>query len=238
MIGYMQQIAASMTEKPKPHVIQSSLFFQNENFGISGLDFDLLIDESHSIEFDIADHAVENGSTISDHVTERLRSVQVTGMFTNHPVNKGENFYVGEDGKTIEDEPDEINIEGIGEATINVSRDQKLEKLKELARRRNPVRLVTSMEVYEQMVIESISFDRGPDDGEAVKFTMKLREVRTARTQSVQVDGVWNPPEPPKQETAPQRKMSKNRKKGKVSAVEKASEKLYKKGLNPQVIGG
>lgn len=238
MIGYMQQIAASMTEKPKPHVIQSSLFFQDEKFGLSELPFNLLIDESHSIEFDICDHAVENGSTISDHVQERLRSVMVTGMFTNHPVNSDNQFYVDSDGKTVIEEPDEIDIEGVGQATLNTARDKNLEKLKELARLRNPVRLVTALEVYESMIIESVNYDRGPDDGESVKFSMKLREVRTARTQSVQVDGVWNPPEPPKQETAPQRKMSKNRKKGKVSAVEKASEKLYKKGLNPQVIGG
>ena len=70
-----------------PKVMQSSLFFRDEDFGVGRssaglveLPFDLLIDESHSLDFDIADHAVENGSSISDHVQERLRSVQVTGI--------------------------------------------------------------------------------------------------------------------------------------------------------------
>lgn len=232
MIGFVRQIAGFFEDKPSPSVMQGSLFFQDEQFGLSELPFDLLVDESHELEFDIADHAVENGSAVSDHVSERLRTVSVTGMFTNHPIGSAQ-AYVDENGEIVE-EPDIINVEG-RQAVTNTSRE-RLEKLKEIARRRNPIRLVTSLEVYERMVIESVSFDRGPDDGESVKFTMKLREVRTARTQTKTVEATWNPPDPPKQETEPQKKMSKKKNKGKVSAVEKASTTIYKDGLNPQVI--
>lgn len=236
MIGWIQQAIDFFGDRPQPHVVQGSLFFQDESFGLSELPFDLLIDESHSIDFDIANHAVENGSSISDHVSERLRSVSVTGLFTNHPIGErsGLASYTANDGELKDYSMDRVSIEG-RDAVSNTSKE-RFEKLKEIARRRNPIRLVTALEVYERMVVESVSASRGPEDGESVKFTMKLREVRTARTQSRTVEATWNPPDPPKQETAPQQKMSKKKNNGKVSAVEKASTTIFKNGVNPGTI--
>ena len=104
MIGILNiaQQAYSRYSHP-PRAIPASLFMRNEEFGLATKDgdgnyiytnipFDLLIDESHELDFDITDHAVENGSTISDHVQQRLRTVKITGMFTNHPLNASAGF--------------------------------------------------------------------------------------------------------------------------------------------------
>lgn len=222
-----------------PKVIQTSLFFRDDDFGIGELPFDLLIDESHSLDFDIADHAVENGSSISDHVQEKLRSVQVTGLFTNHPIGRRESGYVStvdKDGFVeMNREPDKVNING-RDAVTNVALDQRLDELKKIARERKPVRLVTSLEVYEEMVIESLSYDRGPDDGESIKFTAKLREVKTAKVSIVRRDGVWNPPAPKTQATDAGKKMAENEKEGKATAatVEKATNTI-KGGIEGKV---
>lgn len=206
-----------------PKVMQSSLFFRDEGFGLEELKFDLLIDESHSLDFDIPEHAVENGSSISDHVCERLRSVQITGLFTNHPIGGKKSGYVNEDG-TVNEEPDEVSVDGAeGRGNIALA---NFEKLKEIARRRKPVRLVTSLEVYEEMVFESIPYSRGPDDGESIKFTAKLREVRTAKVSTARRDGVWNPPAPKAQATDAGKKMAENKKAGKATAVERSSSKI------------
>lgn len=206
-----------------PKVMQSSLFFRDEGFGLEELKFDLLIDESHSLDFDIPEHAVENGSSVSDHVCERLRSVQITGLFTNHPIGGKKSGYVNEDG-TVNEEPDEVSVDGVeGRGNIALA---NFEKLKEIARRRKPVRLVTSLEVYEEMVFESIPYSRGPDDGESIKFTAKLREVRTAKVSTVRRDGVWNPPAPKTQATDAGKKMAENNKAGKATAVGKATGKI------------
>lgn len=210
-------------ENIPPKVVQSSLFFRDEGFGLEELKFDLLIDESHSLDFDIPEHAVENGSSISDHVCERLRSVQITGLFTNHPIGGKKSGYVNEDG-TVNEEPDEVSVDGAeGRGNIALA---NFEKLKEIARRRKPVRLVTSLEVYEEMVFESIPYSRGPEDGESIKFTAKLREVRTAKVSTVRRDGVWNPPAPKTQATDAGKKMAENNKAGKATAVEKATGKI------------
>jgi hypothetical protein len=210
-------------EDMPPKVMQSSLFFRDEGFGLEELKFDLLIDESHSLDFDIPEHAVENGSSISDHVCERLRSVQITGLFTNHPIGGKKSGYVNEDG-TVNEEPDEVSVDGAeGRGNIALA---NFEKLKEIARRRKPVRLVTSLEVYEEMVFESIPYSRGPEDGESIKFTAKLRELRTAKVSTVRRDGVWNPPAPKTQATDAGKKMAENNKAGKATAVEKATGKI------------
>ena len=220
---YQGLIDRFTSEDIPPKVVQSSLFYRDEGFGLDELKFDLLIDESHSLDFDIPEHAVENGSSISDHVCERLRSVQITGLFTNHPIGGKKSGYVNEDG-TVNEEPDEVSVDGTeGRGNIALA---NFEKLKEIARRRKPVRLVTSLEVYEEMVFESIPYSRGPDDGESIKFTAKLREVRTAKVSTVRRDGVWTPPAPKTQATDAGKKMAENNKAGKATAVEKATGKI------------
>lgn len=217
-----------------PHTVQASLFFRDENFGLDDISFDLLIDESHSIEFDVADHAVENGATISDHVQERLRKVSVTGLFTNHPIGEKRSGYVNEDD-SVNREADSVSING-QPMKDNRSRDFKLDQLKKLVRERKPVRLVTSLEVYEKMVVEELSYDRGPDDGESIKFTVKLREVRTAELKKAVSNSVWNPPAPEKQDTPAQKKMADVDKNGKVTGVEKDSAETIKPAITGEVM--
>ena len=232
--GLIDKASDFINGKQKPHTAQASLFFRDENFGLDDLSFDLLIDESHSIEFDVADHAVENGSSISDHIQERLRKVSVTGLFTNHPIGSKGGAYVNEDG-SIKREADTVKMDG-AEMTGNRSRDLKLDQLKKLARERRPVRLVTSLEVYEEMVVERLSYDRGPDDGESIKFTIELREIKTATLRKNVSNAVWNPPKPESQDTPEQKKMADVDKNGKVTGVEKASVDTIEPAITGEVM--
>lgn len=236
MIGFIQQAIDLFNGRPAPHVVQTSLFYRDHDFGLDVLPFDLLVDESHSIEFDVSEHAVENGSSTADHITERLRKVSITGMFSNHSVKGKKSGYVSEDGE-VNDEGDEINIDGL--SGVMNSSYERFKTLKEIARRKNPVQLYTALEDFEleniSMVIESISYDRGPDDGESIKFTMKLKEIRRAKLQSVYVDGAWNPPDPPATDTPAQKKTSSKKKKGKKQAAEKVAQTLVQQGKNPKV---
>ena len=234
MIGLINTIQDLFTGKPAPHVVQTSLFFRDHEFGLSMLPFDLLVDESHTIEFDVTEHAVENGSDISDHISEKLRNVSVTGLFSNHSIKDRKSGYVADNGE-ISEEPDEINVDGV--AGSENSSYTRLKKLLEIARERKPVTLYTALEDFEleniSMVIEHIDYDRGPSDGESIKFVMKLREIRKAKIVTKKVESVWNPPDPPKLDTPAQKKTDSKKKKGKTSAVKKVAQTLYRSGLNP-----
>lgn len=229
MIGFINTgLAIYSRYKNPPQVIPASLFMRNERFGLENLPFDLLVDESHELEFDITDHAVENGATISDHVQQKLRSVKITGMFTNHTIN-GEGGFVNEDGtRNNRSWKDKVEIEEA--ETVTNTALKRWEQLCSIAKARQKVRIITSLEVYEEMVIETLHAARGAEDGEAVKFEMNLREIRTASFSSENLSGEWNPPEPASQNSAETQAMSRKSNAGNVSgdASESADEAAAK----------
>ncbi|OWV08681.1 phage baseplate protein [Fibrobacter sp. UWH1] len=229
MIGFVSTALNIYSRyKNPPHVIAASLFTRNENFGLENLPFDLLVDESHELEFDITDHAVENGATISDHVQQKLRSVKVTGMFTNHTIN-GEGGFVNEDGtRNSRTWKDKVEIQE-AEAVTNTAL-KRWEQLCAIAKARQKVRIITCLEVYEEMAIQSLHATRGAEDGESVKFELTLREIRTANFSSENLSGEWNPAEPASQNNAKQQAMSKKANAGNVSgdASESADEAVNK----------
>lgn len=201
----------------KPRKISASLFSRPDGFGVGRSDFDsleipfdLLIDESHTLEFEASDHPVENGAVITDHVTQKLRSCTITGMFTNHPVEKDGGF----SGDGIDSFQD-TEITDAGTITRNRSRDDMYARLEELACERKPVRLVTSLKVYPEMIITSLPVKRTAEDGESVKFTMTLREFKVATLKKSTAFGKFQPPD---MKTANSRVIASTATKGKVSA--------------------
>lgn len=176
MIGLFNKILA---EGHKAQPLCASLFARTD-MGIEGIDFDLFIDESHGLDFKISEHPLQDGCVITDHVTQQLRTCKINAMFTNHSVR-------GRSGNEKE-----ISIEGYEEAEPieNVAR-QKFEALEELAKRREPVRLVTSLVVYPKMMIKNVNVQRGPSDGESVKFSMTLTEIKTVKLFSVTTDFIY-----------------------------------------------
>lgn len=221
MIGYFQR-AIRAGNRPNPRAIPASLFTQSEGFGLDEIPFDLLIDESHELGFDITDHAVENGAVVSDSIQRRLRSVTVTGLFTNHPVKRESGFSVDKDGNVSKPSDVKIRDADGNEAVRNSARDDKWRKLNEIAERKGTVRLVTALEIYDEMAIESVQADRGPDDGEAIRFTLTLREIRSVALFSTGDGGTWTPA---KQTTWKERVAARKKQNGKVSAEEIDAEK-------------
>lgn len=228
--GYLQQALNKDRNKDiRPGILPASIFFQKDGFGFipkndgdfDAISFDLLVDESHALEFDVTDHAVENGSVISDHIQERLRSVEVTGLFTNHSISKS--AFVSEGKLKSKDSVQIVDVDSARGQTIegqpNVCLD-KWKALQQLARRKKKVRLVTSLEVYDEMVFESLSTVRGPEDGDAIKFRIRLREIKTAKVEKNTITGVWEPPQPAKMEKPEQKAVSKKKKNGKKSGKE------------------
>jgi hypothetical protein len=211
MIGWIKQ---GFKDKHDPVPVSASLFSQAESFGVGGISFDLLISESHGLEFDIPERAMEDGSVITDHVHQKLRECTIVGMFTLHPIGNYSDATV------------DINYRM--PLTGNDARD-KVNALEALAMKKVPVRLVTSMRVYPEMLIRSISHNRSAADGEASKFTMVLKEYKRVRLKQVLIDAVVAPPDM----NDPQ-----NRKAAvKTSAGLVSAEEATKKALNIEIMG-
>lgn len=182
MIGWIRKARLNeMTARYKPVSVHASLFSRTEGFGVYGspvvesFPFDLLLNESHTLEFSLSDHAIDDGATITDHVTRKLRSCTIKGFFTNHPM---ENSRKSTGSVTIADYDSE-RLEREEKAQTNRALEM-LEQLEAIAEKKQPVRLVTAMKIYPEMLIQSISYSREPNSGSAVTFTMKLREFKMA----------------------------------------------------------
>lgn len=173
MIGIINK---ALAEGHKAQPLQASLFARTD-MGIENFPFDLFIDESHGLDFNISEHPLQDGTVITDHVSQKLRICKISAMFTNHSVSKNI-------GNT-----DIIDIEGYENAELmeNVALE-RYTALEDLAKKRLPVRLVTSLVVYPKMIIKQIKAARNEKDGERIKFSMVLSEFKTVELFSVSTD--------------------------------------------------
>jgi len=214
MIGAIK--SANRQESKQATSVPASLFIRSEVMGIESLPFDLFISESHALKFKISDHPLQNGAVKSDHIIKQLRTCTVRGMFTNHPMNSSVSL---EEGDTIEvQEGSELR-----QMTENLSL-KNYERLEALALKEEPVRLVTSLVVYPQMLIQSITADRNPESGESVEFTMVLREFETVTLKQVSQSYIYNPESTI---TTNERLISTKKNKGRQSAEEAAADEIF-----------
>lgn len=197
MIGYVEKIAENYSDmRPKKaQSVPASLFFREEGKGLFSLDkdgkvlkhlpFNLFISEDHELNFRISEHPLQDGATVSDHVHREPYKVSIEGMFTNHPMK--DRFEVDE--VKFKDEYATSDVK----STLSNTALANFEKVKELAKKREPVRLVCSLEVYPKMIITSIKAQRDSKSGSSVRFTMTLQEIKTVSLKNVKMDYNFQP---------------------------------------------
>lgn len=206
MIGLINRNAR---KEQKPVSVPASLFLINGSFGVAGLEFDLLTGESHGLDFQVSEQPVEQGATSTDHVRQLPRECSVSGVFSNYPLHKESTSQV-------------VAIDAAEALTDN--RALRLyNNLESIAAKRLPVRLVTGMRVYDEMIIVSVKADKAPQDGETVRFTMRLREWKTVRLEVVALDVLIAPPD---MSTDQNRRASVQKSSGRVSAEQRVAEKI------------
>ena len=179
MLGWIEK--AFQTKKHDAEPIPASLFAigKSEKNGVGGIEFDLMPKESHGLDFDISEHPVDNGSSITDHIRMKPRECSVTGMFTCHPIKA-----YSKDKVTIDD----------GAEEMSENRALTLYKeLETLCKSMNKVRLVTDIKTYPTMLIKSLKTDRDRSSGESITFTMTLREYMGVDMQKTTSDIVITP---------------------------------------------
>lgn len=182
MIGYIEKTVDILQDKRprKAQQVPASLFYREEGLGIhfsengnkaklKYMPFNLFTTEKHKLSFKVSDHPLQDGTTVSDHVHQEMREVTIEGMFTNHPLRPLEE--VNEVKFKDEYATSEVKPSVSNTALAN------FEKLKQLAKKREPVRLVCSLEIYPKMVITGIDYDRDEKSGSSIRFTMTLREI-------------------------------------------------------------
>ncbi len=133
---------------------------------INGIEFDALINESRTYNSNVPEYAVEDGYNVSDHISVRPMTLEITGYITNTPVT-----WIGHGTGRVE-------------AVVN--------QLENLYFSRRLVTVSTSTDVYTDMAITSLTVpkDETNKTSREIKIGLKHVTVVSARRTSIPDDYV------------------------------------------------
>jgi hypothetical protein len=139
---------------------------------------DATITENHTRENETTDSPVEEGVDFTDHIRRKPVALTLEGIVTDTPAlgptrldELGIN--TGRDGA----QPEGSRIT----ATVSRSR-QALEQLEAIMAARQPITVATKLATYPNMVLTQLTIPRAAGNGDALRFSATLREVRTVKT--------------------------------------------------------
>jgi hypothetical protein len=143
---------------------------------INDFAIDAALREEHSFESEVTQFPVEDGADITDHVRTLPKVVTIEGVVSDTPLGKAAVARAGVNA-LIED--------GLIEPTT-ASADA-LAALTEIHEAREPVTITTSLRLYENMVMESLTIPRDAETGAALRFTATFRQIVIVANQRVRV---------------------------------------------------
>lgn len=129
---------------------------------IGVLELDALLTESTSLRSQITEYPIEDGSVISDHITQESEALSIEGVITG----AGTLFNIA-----------------AGKAKLIAAK----EALRELHKKRELITVVTGVDVYEDFAIESCEINRTADGGEKLDVSLTLKKIKkvTLRTADI-----------------------------------------------------
>ena len=152
---------------------------------VGALVFDAVVSESHEFSMAETQFPVEEGAPKTDHVRTEPAKITIEAIITNHPIKpeKLSQFVYdvasGKENILIEESVDRSSgafkmlLGMIGESDNYEAAPKLIE----------PVDVVTTLKLYKNMVITSISISKDSPD-EALRFTMSLQKIRRATLRS------------------------------------------------------
>jgi len=162
---------------------------------------DATLSENPKYENDITDHPVEDGSEVTDHANPKPIMLEIEGEVSDSPMSlegallnalsSGIGAAVGNGigggfGSAVGAVAGGFVASAISGPQSSPSQ-QAYNYLLQLWKNRIPVTITTSLTVYNNMMLQSLSVPRDPSTGQKLKFTMSFKEVRFVKTQDVQV---------------------------------------------------
>ena len=128
---------------------------------IDELVLDASIEENHQFKARVTKYPVENGSTISDHISNEPFELSIKGVISNHPL-----------GNAISS-GSSIALRRVQAAYFN---------LVQIREKRQLVSIVTGLSNYSDMALVSLSIPRNQQTGDSLEFTAEFIQIRFVDT--------------------------------------------------------
>lgn len=129
---------------------------------IGAVRLDALISEQTSLANGVTQYAVEEGAPVSDHISTEAEKLTIEGVVTGASVSL---FGASGRSKMIEAK----------------------EALRVINEQRQPLTVVTGLDVYPEFAMESCDISRNADDGEKLHISISLTKIRKAKTKEADI---------------------------------------------------
>lgn len=179
MISAIRAIAQAIGGRFEP-AVPVSLFYRADGWSVGEISLDLILTETHSLNAVVTQHPVQDGSTISDHITILPRSGTMRVLVSNFSLSTAEG-----DARAAWDE-----IYAQGEAaqkTLPNRAEEAWKKLKDIVKTRELVKVVTSLEVYEDVALTRVETTRDGDTGDALEIDIDYEQVTKVKLKETKV---------------------------------------------------
>lgn len=129
---------------------------------IGALQLDALISEQTSLVNGVTQYAVEEGTPVSDHISTEAEKLTIEGVVTGASVSL---------------------FGGHGRSKMIEAK----EALRVINEQRQPITVVTGLDVYPEFAMESCDISRNADDGEQLRISISLTKIRKAKTREADI---------------------------------------------------
>ena len=187
MISVLKAIAQTvMGEQSLPQHV--CLFYPKEGYKVGSVELDLILDEDHSKSAQVTENPMQDGRSISDGIFLELQEGSLTGLVTNHSVKIAE-----ERAKQLELQDSETLMAEAENYQLENRAKQAWVDLKAVMDAKQPVTIVTSLEVYDNVAITNISTERNGDSGDALEIKVSFRQILTVSLKEHEVTAQVQP---------------------------------------------
>ena len=131
---------------------------------IDGYEIDVTLSEEHFFDNEVTEHPVERGADVTDHVRARPVRITLEGLVSDTPIG---DLAIRRKEFTL------IN----GEAFALPS-DESFARLLAIRDAREPVTIETSLRSFDDMMLESLTVPRTPQNGDALRFRATFVQVQ------------------------------------------------------------
>ena len=132
---------------------------------IDDFEIDATISETHQFDSDVTDHPVESGADVTDNVRVKPIIVTINGIVRDSPL--GEMASVRQN---------------LGPGVGNLPSDDFIAKVLGIRDAREPVSISTTLQTYDDMVLQSLTVPRDSKTGRAAVFTAVFKQVIFVKT--------------------------------------------------------
>lgn len=185
MISVIGAVAQAIAGKFEPKV-PVSLFYRAEGYSVGEISLDLILSEEHSLNAVVTEHPIQNGSSVADHVSILPQSGTFKALVSNYSISTAE-------ADKDEDWMDTYRRAESRQASMPNRAQEAWIALKELERRREPITIVTVLEVYDNVILTGIRTTLDEETGDALEIEISYQQVKQVQLRETKVTAQVQP---------------------------------------------